>query len=296
MSRWFRHYAGMMRDEKLVRAALRAKQPIERIMWVWGAILESAAELNDNGRYDLDAAEVAYFLRADEADICAVLDALAASGRVAEGIVVNWSARQFQSDRSATRQAAHRERKRSERSDSDDRPQDSDGDVTAVSRHGDAPETETETETEPKKKEPSLRSGRARATRIPDDWRPNVEEAKAEGLTERDIQAQSAVFRDYWRAKAGKDGTKLDWPATWRNWCRRFAEERGRMPQGPAPPAAPKHGDVQPDGSVYLQADTPEYDAWCAFEREQGRKNPPRHFHGGWKFPSRWPPGYEKAA
>lgn len=29
-----------------------------------------------------------------------------------------------------------------------------------------------------------------------------------------------AGFRDYWIAKAGKDGVKLDWLATWRNWIR----------------------------------------------------------------------------
>ncbi len=27
-------------------------------------------------------------------------------------------------------------------------------------------------------------------------------------------------FRDHWAAKAGKDGVKLDWLATWRNWVR----------------------------------------------------------------------------
>ena len=43
MSRWFRHYAGMMRDDKLVRAAIKSKQSIERVLWIWGAVLESAA-------------------------------------------------------------------------------------------------------------------------------------------------------------------------------------------------------------------------------------------------------------
>ena len=33
-------------------------------------------------------------------------------------------------------------------------------------------------------------------------------------------------FRDYWTGKAGKDGRKADWPATWRNWIRRAAEGR----------------------------------------------------------------------
>lgn len=27
-------------------------------------------------------------------------------------------------------------------------------------------------------------------------------------------------FADYWKAKPGRDGCKLDWLATWRNWCR----------------------------------------------------------------------------
>ena len=90
MSRWFRHYAGMMRDEKLVRAAVRSKQPVERVVWVWGAILESAAEIDDDGHYEFDAAEAAYFLRADEADICAIENALGDAGRLAEGRVVKW--------------------------------------------------------------------------------------------------------------------------------------------------------------------------------------------------------------
>ena len=82
MSRWFRHYAGMMRDEKLVSAAMRSKQTIERVVWIWGAILESAAEINDAGRYEIDHAEIAYFLRADEADVAAVEGALHSLGRL----------------------------------------------------------------------------------------------------------------------------------------------------------------------------------------------------------------------
>lgn len=145
MSRWFRHYAGMMRDEKLVRVALRSKQSIERVVWIWGAILESAAEIDDAGRFEVDADEIAYFLRADEADICAVLDWLAEAGRVAENRVVNWSARQFVSDRSAERQARLRARRR-DGAGSDGAETSRDGVVTSRNSDGDAPETETETE------------------------------------------------------------------------------------------------------------------------------------------------------
>lgn len=150
MSRWFRHYAGMMRDEKLVRVAIKSKQPIERVLWVWGAILESAAEIDEEGRYDLDAAEVAYFLRTDEDDVGAILASLADAGRVAGTLVVNWGDRQFSSDRSKDRQAAYRERKRAEKGGSEGKNGHANDRVTSPSRHDDngvtAQETEAETE------------------------------------------------------------------------------------------------------------------------------------------------------
>lgn len=153
MSRWFRHYAGMMRDDKLVRAALKAKQPVERVIWVWGVILESAAEINDGGRFDIDPAEAAYFLRADEADILSIFAALEAGGRILVDCVVKWGDRQFQSDSSADRQKRYRNKqKTADNSDGERHSQKlhrkGDGEVTAASRHGDAPETETNTETE----------------------------------------------------------------------------------------------------------------------------------------------------
>jgi hypothetical protein len=141
MSRWYRAYAGMVRDEKLVRVAVRTKQPVERVVWVWGAILESAAEIDDAGRYEFDAAEAAYFLRADEADICAIETGLADAGRVAGGGVVKWGDRQFQSDRSAKRQKRYRDNKRqNENSGSDDESEAPVVTVTAASRHGDSPD------------------------------------------------------------------------------------------------------------------------------------------------------------
>ena len=35
-----------------------------------------------------------------------------------------------------------------------------------------------------------------------------------------DVRIEHDAFKDYWAAKPGKDGVKLDWLATWRNWCR----------------------------------------------------------------------------
>lgn len=155
MSRWFRHYAGMMRDEKLVSAAIRSKQPVERVVWVWGALLESASEVNDAGRYEFDAGEAAYFLRADESDIQDILSALISLGRISEGSVVRWSDRQFESDQSKDRQKRYRERVKASR----------DGGVT--SRDGEVTAQETETETD---LDSSLRSEDARAPEFEIFW------------------------------------------------------------------------------------------------------------------------------
>lgn len=139
MSRWFRHYAGMMRDDKLVRAALKAKQSIERTVWIWGAVLESAAETDDEGRYEVDPAEIAHFLRCKPAHVDAILEALKELGRIDGECVTAWSKRQFKSDRSKDRVTEYRARKRAERN----------GDVTLQERRCNAPETETETESIP---------------------------------------------------------------------------------------------------------------------------------------------------
>jgi uncharacterized protein YdaU (DUF1376 family) len=77
-----------------------------------------------------------------------------------------------------------------------------------------------------KKEHPSQPSvGRSpRGSRLPPEWSPDAEmRAFAEGLG-LDADRVAANFRDYWHAKAGKDAVKLDWPATWRGWCRREAE------------------------------------------------------------------------
>lgn len=150
MSRWFRHYAGMMRDEKLVRVAVKARQPVERVVWIWGAILESAAEINNAGRYELDTGEAAYFLRCDESDLVDVIAGLVSLGRLADGVVAKWSDRQFDSDSAKERQRRYRERKQTgnpvQRRDGDVAAESRD--VTRPSRDGEVTLQESETETD----------------------------------------------------------------------------------------------------------------------------------------------------
>lgn len=161
MSRWFRHYAGLMRDEKLVRVAVRSKQPVERVVWVYGAILESAAEINDAGRYEFDAGEAAYFLRCDDDDLVRIVQCLDDIGRLSDGVVVRWSERQFDSDSAKERQRRYRERVKA-RSDVQERDNDVGkaspsvtGDVTRPSRDGEVTAQETETDTDTRKEEPN---------------------------------------------------------------------------------------------------------------------------------------------
>ena len=53
--------------------------------------------------------------------------------------------------------------------------------------------------------------------RMPENFDPAPEPDAETGI---DRQVEVLKFRDYWTAKSGKDATKLDWQATWRNWAR----------------------------------------------------------------------------
>ena len=78
------------------------------------------------------------------------------------------------------------------------------------------------------KKTTSLR----RASRIATDWALPLEWGEwamreRPTFTNGDAARMADRFRDYWIAKPGKDGTKLDWFATWRNWVRSETRIRG---------------------------------------------------------------------
>jgi hypothetical protein len=129
----------------------------------------------------------------------------------------NWRRRQFQSDVSTERVKRFRQQRRN---------------VSVT-----PPETETETETENKPSEEAIasssgpRTPSARATRLPDDWMPTAEDgtfAIDQGLTPAEAQAEFDKFRDHWKAKSGRDATKVDWSATWRNWIRNAVKWKGK--------------------------------------------------------------------
>ena len=82
--------------------------------------------------------------------------------------------------------------------------------------------------------EPKAKNG----TRLPADWTLPADWAAWAKTERQDLNPAEVAdrFADHWRAKPGKDGRKLDWLATWRNWVR---GERA----GPAkPPSAVPRG------------------------------------------------------
>ena len=58
----------------------------------------------------------------------------------------------------------------------------------------------------------------ARGTRLPENFEPDFDFAVNAGI--QNTLEEAAKFRDYWSAQSGQKGIKLDWAATWRNWCR----------------------------------------------------------------------------
>lgn len=97
--------------------------------------------------------------------------------------------------------------------------------------------------------------------RLPDDWRQDAVDA---GLAPQRIDVEAATMLDWSRSAPG--GAKLDWRATWRNWCRRASD---RPPQpiargSPKPPTAQEilrsrresfnHDEPAPNGPYLIAA------------------------------------------
>ena len=231
MSRWYRAYAGTVSDAKIGEAGLVAECSRSVCIAVWHALLESAAETNDAGRFDTTARRVAAILGEPVATIDRVLAAFDEIGLKSGNVIAAWRKRQYESDNSTERSHQHRERQRN--ADATLRNAD------ATLRNADAspPETDTETDTETEKKVKQERS--PSGSRLAPDWQPTADLiafAAKEGFSPDEIARTAEQFRDYWHAVAGAKGRKADWPATWRSWVRRDLDRRangGRQGDGP---------------------------------------------------------------
>ena len=133
---------------------------------------------------------------------------------------------------------------------------------------------------------PEVKSDK-RGTRIAPDWALSAEGrayALAKGIPESKLSEEVEAFRDYWIAKPGKDGLKLDWDAAWRTWAKRSCDFKKYSPPSPlaeggAPVWVPNHDDRFP----------PLRERWKA---TKGKPPPEMGASGnpgvGWFFPADW--------
>jgi uncharacterized protein YdaU (DUF1376 family) len=70
-----------------------------------------------------------------------------------------------------------------------------------------------------------------RGSRLVPDWYPSSADLKFAadlGLRLFEVDNEVNKFADYWHARAGPGAVKRDWSATWRNWCRKAIEDKGK--------------------------------------------------------------------
>lgn len=89
---------------------------------------------------------------------------------------------------------------------------------------------------------PEPKRRQSKATRIDPSWK--IDDNRDWGLWTVEhfsvqpsaVRREAEKFRDFWLGKPGKDGTKLDWFATWRNWARRAFAGKERVSLSDAAP------------------------------------------------------------
>lgn len=194
MTLWWRAYSEAVDDPKLQRLPGDAFKAWFNLMCMASA----------NGGILPSMVDIAFKLRMPEGRAAAIVATLTSAGLIdatETGLVPhNWNGRQFKSDVSTDRVKRFRNGARNV--------------SLAVSET--PPETEPYTEAEKK-----VREKRARGSRLPLEWQPSIADldyAKARGLNPNQQQTEALKFRNYWTAKAGAGGIKLDWSRTWQNW------------------------------------------------------------------------------
>ncbi len=219
---WFRWHHGAVTDPKFQLIARRASATVAEVIAVWACILEEASKSDQRGvagQIDCEATDCALGLPDGRTD--AILSAMYARGILADGgVVASWEKRQPKRERDDSSAERVREFRRKQ-AEQKQPVTESEGHVTPcnASETQETPRGEEIREEEKKqKKEQGQRS--PKGSRLPTDWVPSpslFDWAKRE-RPDLDIGKQASMFRNYWHAKPGKEGTKLDWDKTWQNW------------------------------------------------------------------------------
>lgn len=107
----------------------------------------------------------------------------------------------------------------------------------------------SETQARENAKKPEAKGSRLSADwELPDDWLADASQIAFKAKTStnpQEIRNEADKFRDFWTAKPGAAGRKLDWRGTWRNWFRSHLERRAgprHAPGGHGAPPFSEHG------------------------------------------------------
>jgi hypothetical protein len=191
---WFRLYSEFAHDPKI--QMLSEAMQRRYVMLLCLKCSETLETLHET--------EIAFQLRLSEAELIETKQLFISKNFIdKQWNLLNWDKRQFVSDSSTMRVRKYRDKKK----------QPSNVDETLQKQPSNAIDTDTDTD----KKQNSKRG-----SRLANDWvLPNEWEYWA-NKERPDLNAKQVAdqFKDFWCAKPGKDGVKLDWQATWRNWVR----------------------------------------------------------------------------
>jgi len=101
---------------------------------------------------------------------------------------------------------------------------------THSQRNADAPVFDANQQPITKNQEPLKKQ---RGSRLPQDFKFSKEWADFCIQQRPDLNLQNTFdsFKDFWTAKAGAGGVKLDWLATWRNWVRNQSAPKASFAQ-----------------------------------------------------------------
>lgn len=262
MTDWFRSWHGAPTDPKWLGIAKRAGVAPGIAVAVAWALMDRASQAEDRGSivgYDADG--LGYFYGCEPEQVGAIVQAMTDKGMLVDGRFAAWEKRQPKREReqddSTDRVRAHRAMKRH---------------VTPcnASETTETPRVDTDTDIS------SLRSDIARdagngsrqkkGTRLPPDWQPSEEDtdyAVSHGVPRDKIPTLAEEYRNYWCARPGKDGLKLDWSATWRNRVLQVCERNGWKPFGQPTSQAP------PPTKTWVECDDPRWSSLAQRHREE---------------------------
>lgn len=158
--------------------------------------------------------------------------------------ITRWQEWQSELEALVARRSADRDRKRRERERASTASRDTVNSCNDLAEHGNPQVNGMSRDTSADVSEPYIEKGEEdketpprpsgagppakRGTRLPADFTVTAEMVAwaRQNVPHVDGRLETDRFTDYWISATGRSATKLDWPATWRNWMRRAADDQ----------------------------------------------------------------------